>query len=553
MRSVWVRAWAILIAAAIGGPGSPGTSPAASGITGVDGAVRALAVYGGDLIAAGDFQHAGAVEAAHIARWDGNSWHPLGAGTDAPVHALIVLGNDLVVGGEFTHAGGVPAAHVARWNGTSWRDLGAGTNGAVYALAQQQGVFLYVGGEFTTAGMVAAHGVARWVFGTWSGLDSGLGGRVRGLAVSQNRLSACGDIVLPRLNLSVRVATFDGTLWNDANPALLEASAYVLRDHGGELHLGGRFAEVDWQTTGYSIGRQVGDRWLPLGYGFNLGEQFDPGHVFALTTFGTDLIAGGRFDTADVGPAANIARWNGSVWSPLGAGIDGDVRALAVYAGQLVAGGAFSHAGGVPVSNVALYDGIEWSSPTTAVEIEAFRAHAGPDGVRLQWSLSADAARDLAAVVVERSPEVGARFDEVSQPLPAEREMSYLDAGAGATVIAYRLQLRGRDGTRHVGPELRVHTAAATLGPGIVAVVDPGGAEPIRIRFRTGPLRAPLALSMHDVRGRRVHVLDSGWRDPGEHVVQWDRHVDGAPAARGVYVLRLQTGARTDAHKLLVR
>jgi hypothetical protein len=275
--------------------------------------------------------------------------------------------------------------------------------------------------------------------------------------------------------------------------------------------------------------------------------------VFALATFGTDLIAGGRFDAADIGPAANIARWNGSGWSPIGAGIDGDVRALAVYAGQLVAGGAFTQAGGVPVSNVALYDGSEWSSPTTDVEIQAFRAVAGPDGVRLQWSLSVDATRDLVAVVVERSQDVGAVFEEVSQPLPAEREMSYLDTRVGATVIHYRLQLRGRDGTQHVGPELRVHSAASTQRPGIVAVVDPGGAEPIRIRFRTGPLRAPLALSVHDVRGRRVHVLDAGWRDPGEHVVQWDRHVVGAPAARGVYVLRLQTAGRTDAHKLLVR
>ncbi len=37
----------------------------------------ALTVYNGELIAGGDFNIAGGVDANSIARWDGNDWQPL--------------------------------------------------------------------------------------------------------------------------------------------------------------------------------------------------------------------------------------------------------------------------------------------------------------------------------------------------------------------------------------------------------------------------------------------------------------------------------------------
>ena len=55
---------------------------------------------------------------------------------------------------------------------------------------------------------------------------------------------------------------------------------------------------------------------------------------------GSDLYAGGGFTTAG-GIAANyIAKWNGSSWSALGSGMNGDcVYALAVSGSDLYAGG----------------------------------------------------------------------------------------------------------------------------------------------------------------------------------------------------------------------
>jgi len=47
------------------------------------------------------------------------------------------------------------------------------------------------------------------------------------------------------------------------------------------------------------------------------------GGVYALAISGNTLYAGGAFTTAGGNPANNIAKWNGSSWSPLGDGISG--------------------------------------------------------------------------------------------------------------------------------------------------------------------------------------------------------------------------------------
>src|SRR5512142_563360 len=58
----------------------PGTWSDEFGLPGPDGGVYALAVYGGDLVVAGDFEGAGGYRARCVARWDGSSWHALGTG-----------------------------------------------------------------------------------------------------------------------------------------------------------------------------------------------------------------------------------------------------------------------------------------------------------------------------------------------------------------------------------------------------------------------------------------------------------------------------------------
>jgi hypothetical protein len=75
------------------------------------------------------------------------------------------------------------------------------------------------------------------------------------------------------------------------------------------------------------------------------------------------LIAGGNFTTAGGLPANNIALWDGTSWSPLGAGTNGRVYALHVLPnGDVIAAGQFSNAGGVPAQGVARWNGSAWTA-----------------------------------------------------------------------------------------------------------------------------------------------------------------------------------------------
>lgn len=92
------------------------------------------------LYAGGSFITAGDTPALHIARWDGQDWHPVGSGVNGLVISLADFddgsggGSALYAGGEFTMADGVPARNIARWNGAAWEAVGEGVDGQVLAM-----------------------------------------------------------------------------------------------------------------------------------------------------------------------------------------------------------------------------------------------------------------------------------------------------------------------------------------------------------------------------------------------------------------------------------
>lgn len=290
---------------------------------GMDGHVRCLAIYGEDLIAGGRFHTAGGVSADHIARWDGQSWHPLGSGVgpnQQEVNALAVYNNELIAGGDFWIAGGQPANKIARWNGSEWLPLGAGIhpgNGfwaEVHALTVFDGE-LIVAGSFLRAGDVLANKVARWNGSTWQPL---------------------GDL---------------GGSWRTPN------GVFALSAFNGDLIVGGTFS-IGTGNWIENIARWDGNsNWLPLGGGIGLAPPFVP-KVMAMMPYDDALIVSGSFDDAGGQAVQNLAVWDGSLWRSFGMGVDGRITDYTMFNEELIAVGDFFSVGGIPAHEI-----VSWCGP----------------------------------------------------------------------------------------------------------------------------------------------------------------------------------------------
>lgn len=173
----------------------------------------------GDIVVAGQFSGVSGVNANHIARFDGSSWHALANGFNGPVRDLAVSGPDLIAVGSFTTSGAAVVNRVARWNGASWSGLGTGLgifSASAVAVSTTTGD-IYVGGTFAAAGGVPANNVARFAGGGWSALGAGTVGSVTSLHATTN-----GDIMVGGAFTSAggaaasRVARITGSTWTSA-------------------------------------------------------------------------------------------------------------------------------------------------------------------------------------------------------------------------------------------------------------------------------------------------------------------------------------------------
>jgi hypothetical protein len=177
-------------------------SPLGTGLfapQGISPLASALAEYDGKLIAAGYFTIAGGVAVNSIAAWDGSSWSPLGSGLMNGSYAgsiweLAVYDGNLIAAGYFSTAGGSPAINIAAWDGSSWSPLGqesVAIDGGIGALAVYNGR-LIAGGNFTSIGSLTANHIAAWDGSTWSALGDGTNNIVSALTVYEDQLIAGG-------------------------------------------------------------------------------------------------------------------------------------------------------------------------------------------------------------------------------------------------------------------------------------------------------------------------------------------------------------------------
>ncbi|MCU0863638.1 MAG: hypothetical protein MUC36_07610 [Planctomycetes bacterium] len=340
------------------------------GAGGLDGRAEAVAVLpNGDLVVGGNFRVGDNALCTNIARFDGSTWRPLGAGCNATVHALAVLPNgDLVAGGEFTEAGGLPALRVARWNGAAWAPLGGGCSGTVLELLTLASGQLFVAGTFTTAGGAPAARAAQWNGTSWSAMGAGLAGTV--LAATQ---LTTGEVVVGG-GFAGGIATWNGSTWTTV-PGLAGVAApqAMVALPGGLFAAVGTFAFGTGPFTRILIGSPTG-----LVPGPNPGASLVPTALAALTNgdFAIGLSAASN--------GSSVLRWSGGSWQGLGTGAPAAVRDLRVAPnGDLIAVGIRQSTQGVAAPAAARLSAGTWNRLGQAVtpEVNALAALPGGDVV----------------------------------------------------------------------------------------------------------------------------------------------------------------------------
>jgi hypothetical protein len=354
---------------------------------------------------------AAAPAAAQCGQWDPELSIPGIGGPGNPTILCSAVhddgsGDKLYVGGIFDLAGGVLVNNVAVWDGSSWSALGTGTNGMVRAMAFYDdggGAKLYIGGEFTTAGGVPVGRIARWDGGTWSDLTGGfVDGAVFALAVASvggaPALYAGGSFVnAATVPLIARVAKWNGSAWSKLSngTSSITRSLGVWDEDGAGPGGDILFASGDFFSAGgvaaSRIARWDGSSWSALGAGLASGPAlamlpFDDGG-------GTKLIVGGSFNQAGGNPMWNLASWNGSSWAGVGPQCNGPVESFLVHddgsGPKLYAGGQFTGFGATAAHRIGSWDGASWQpvglgiDPLGLPEVNTMATYTDADGLTL--------------------------------------------------------------------------------------------------------------------------------------------------------------------------
>jgi hypothetical protein len=291
-------------------------------------------------------------------------------------------------------------------------------SGQVNALAVS-GSNLFVGGEFVTAGSVGSPGIAMWDGAAWSAVGFGVDGSspyVNALATSGSNLYAGGTFTYP----ANKLARWDGAAWSALGAGITAGTVYALAASGDDVYAG--FVTA---VAGLSTGHV--SKWHE-GSWFDLGAQTGGGtsagaYVYSLKVVGNELFAGGDFSIAGGVPANSVAKWDGTAWSAIGAGMNGAVRVLALSGEDLHAVGEFSTAG----KSVSVY----WAKLNLALRANAISVSLDGGDFTARYQ-----GRPGVAYTMEQSPAAVANWQKLAN-LTAPTN----DIGWGVGVFELRAQV----------------------------------------------------------------------------------------------------------------
>lgn len=243
----------------------------------------------------------------------------LNAEVNSSIYSIVedLLGN-IYIGGSFSQINGESVNRIAKYNLNTglWSSLDTGVSSTIYALIIDSNNDVIVGGQFTTAGGNAANRIAKWshVTQTWSTYGSGFNNTVYDIAIdSQGTLYVTGRFTTGDGNIVNGVAYWDGTTWQSLGTGLSNT----------------------FTATGNTLGIDSQD----------------------------NIYVAGSFNMAGGVATNNVAKWDGTVWSSLGAGLSSSANKIIFSSTDIMyITGGFTSAGSSGAEYIAQWDGSNWAS-----------------------------------------------------------------------------------------------------------------------------------------------------------------------------------------------
>lgn len=283
---------------------------------------------------------------AHASAYREGAWVGLNPGTDTQIARLLSDDDGLVAVGAMRQLEGVPVDCIARLTADGWEAFPplTGDSGELHDATLWDGELVAAGSHVPQDRPELAY-VVRWDGAAWQAIGAGYGaGPARCVTATRDGLF---------VGARDGVAQFDGEMWSIIGEVASASDMPVrsLTMHDGELVAGGVFTAIGG-VSARNVARWDGTHWQPLGAGLD-------GSVWSLVNWQGRLLAGGSFVLPGWG-GTGVVEWNGSQWTPFEGGTDGAVYALNVIDEGLLVSGAFTHAGGVGAEHAAIFDGERW-------------------------------------------------------------------------------------------------------------------------------------------------------------------------------------------------
>jgi len=246
----------------------------------------------------------------------------------------------------------------------NWLPTGFGTNNGIYrviSLKTYNGK-LIAGGSFSKAGNADANGVAMWDGNEWSIIDSSMNNfyyvskfvEFNGQLYGFVQIQGFKKGYMLRLDSNFKWHVVPNSTYSSSKYTSMISSAITYKN---ELYVSGGFDSIGSIAANH-IAKWDGTNWTQVGAGVF--------HEYGVTmkVFQNELYAGGAVSEPQSASSNSLAKWNGNEWSDIVGSRTPNYyqfSTMEVYKDELYIGGDFVFANGQSMKDITKWNGSKFS------------------------------------------------------------------------------------------------------------------------------------------------------------------------------------------------